>query len=93
MDVKEAVVAAKGYLADLLSEEHVTNVGLEEIEFDRSGSAWHITLGFSRPWDYQRAGAWRAEPRPPSRSYKVLRVDDASGDVISVKEHSTAAAN
>ena len=91
MDVKEAVSAAKSYLADLLSEEDVTNVGLEEIE--RSGSVWHITLGFSRPWDYQRAGAWRAEPRPPLRSYKVFRVDDASGEVISVKEHSTAAAN
>ncbi len=91
MDVKEAVVVAKSYLADLLSDEDVTNVGLEEIE--RLGSVWQITLGFSRPWDYQRAQAWRAEPRPPRRSYKVLKVDDGSGQVVSVKEHSTATAN
>ena len=90
MDVKEAVAVAKTYLADMLSDENVTNVGLEEIE--RLGAVWQITLGFSRPWDYQRARALR-EPRPPFRSYKVLRVDDSSGDVISFKEHSAATAN
>lgn len=86
MDVKEAVAVAKGYLADVLSEENVTNVGLEEIEFDDSESTWKITLGFSRPWDYQRAGAWRVEPKPPARSYKVFRVDDGTGDITSVKD-------
>lgn len=91
MDVKEAVGVAKSYLADLLSDEDVTNVGLEEIE--RSGSVWQITLGFSRPWDYQRGRGLLPEPRPPSRSYKVFRVDDASGAVVSVKERSRTAAN
>lgn len=91
MDVKEAVAVAKTYLADLLSDEDATNIGLEEIE--RLGPVWQITLGFSRPWDYRGSRAWQAEPRPPSRSYKVLRVDDASSTVISVKEHSRAAAN
>lgn len=90
MDVKEAVSVAKSYLADVLSEEDVTNVGLEEIEFDDSDSTWKITLGFSRPWDYQRARSWQTERRPPARSYKILRVADGTGRIESIRDRFTA---
>jgi len=34
MDVKEAVARAKTYLAELYSDERISNVGLEEVELD-----------------------------------------------------------
>ena len=38
MDVKEAARTAKKYLVDLLSEEQITNVGIEEVEFGNVGA-------------------------------------------------------
>ena len=51
MQVKEAVANAKQYLADLFREEGLSDLGLEEVEFDESTDSWCVTLGFSRPWD------------------------------------------
>ncbi|MBV8203134.1 MAG: hypothetical protein JOZ15_21170 [Acidobacteria bacterium] len=60
IDVKEAVRAAKTFVADILASEKVTNIGLEEVKLD--DAQWLVTLGFSRPWDYlkQRNSAYDA---------------------------------
>lgn len=50
MDVKEAVQTAKKYIAELFTEETITNVGLEEVEFNDTSNNWEVTIGFSRPW-------------------------------------------
>ena len=34
MEVKQAVTMAKRYVIDLFEAEQITNVGLEEVEFD-----------------------------------------------------------
>ena len=34
MDVKEAVAIAKRHVSHIFSEERITNLGLEEVEFD-----------------------------------------------------------
>ena len=88
MNVKEAVRLAKQHILDLFAEEKVTNLGLEEVEFDEHANEWIVTLGFSRPWD---------EPRNPlaaltqtlyvRRTYKVVRVASGSEQVLSVKTH------
>ena len=86
MDVKEAARTAKGYLVDLFADEEVKNVGLEEIEFDPCSRMWKITIGFSRPWDQKNVlGAAFGEGRP-ARSYKVMRINNESGDVESLKD-------
>ena len=89
MDVKEAVAIAKSYLAELYSAEQITDVGLEEVEYDIDH--WNVTLGFARPWE---RNALRTLARDPNvgRSYKVLRIDDASGRVESLKDRLMAPA-
>ena len=90
MDAKEAVSTAKKYVQDMFSEERIVNLGLEEVEFDDSDRAWHVTLGFSRPWDEPRSVLAGLGDVRPKRAYKVIRISDASGKVISVKNYSAA---
>jgi hypothetical protein len=69
MNVKEAVTLAKKEVVELFGEEGVENVGLEEVEYDDTRELWHITIGFSRPWDRQYIAGLTTEAR---RSYKVV---------------------
>jgi len=86
-DVKEAVQAAKAFVADILAAEHVTNIGLEEVRLDED--QWLVTIGFSRPWNFpKKTGSVLDElqmfPRSegkPEREYKVVKVDAATGEV------------
>ena len=84
MDVKEAVQVAKKHISDLFKDEGITNLGLEEVEVD-IGDCWRITIGFSRPWDH-KIGTMLAGTT--SRSYKVVRVSDEDGRILSVKDRS-----
>ena len=85
MDVKTAVQLAKTYVGDLFSNEGLSNLGLEEVEFEESRRVWNVTLGFSRPWDRSPNALAAFAQGSPLRSYKVVRIDDASARVISVK--------
>jgi len=80
LNVKDAVRVAKAYLADLLAEEGISNLGLEEVDHDGIEGVWHVTLGFSRPWNTitntLTALTGAASPR---RTYKVLKVSDIDG--------------
>ena len=71
MDVKQAVAAAKDYVADMFESEKITNIGLEEVEYDEFEKLWQITIGFSRPWD-QDIGSLLAAAS--SRTYKRTHV-------------------
>ena len=85
MHVKQAVDLAKKDFLEIFADEHPTNLGLEEIEFDDSTRIWQITLGFSRPWESKNALASAIGSLNPPRSYKVVRISDDSGKVISIK--------
>ena len=82
MDVKVAVNTARTYLADLYSDEEIVNVGLEEVRYDYDADKWHVTLGFSRPWDRKHplVGAL-SEAGRLDRSYKEICITDADGRV------------
>ena len=89
MDVKEAAKLAKEYVTDLFAEEGIGNVGLEEIEDearDQMAVSGQSRSGFSRPWDQGGLAAVTLGQRGLRRSYKVLRIDDHSGAVESVKD-------
>ena len=88
MDVKEAARTAKSYLNDLFSDEQVTNVGLEEVEFDELENVWKITVGFSRPWDRRVSIASTLSGEAPraGRSYKVVRIKDDDGTIESLRD-------
>jgi hypothetical protein len=86
MDVKEAAALAKQYIRDVFVDEPITNLGLEEVEFDDVSGAWLVTIGFSRPWD-DAQGAVAAMLRGASkqRDYKVVRISDSDKRMVSVK--------
>ncbi len=85
MEVKEVVKIATSYLVDVFSSERLSNVGLEEITFDEDEKVWKVTVGFSRPWDYQEPGfASSLQPKQPNRQYKVVEVDDTDGNVKAI---------
>lgn len=91
MNVKEAVTKAKDYLAELYQDEKISNVGLEEVSLDDKTKTWFITIGFSRPWDEPRNpfAAIASQASILKRSYKVVRIDDVSGAILSVKNRDT----
>ena len=77
MDVKEAVATAKKYLADVFAQEGISNLGLEEVEFDDQLREWRVTLGFSRSWDSNNplANVMGLRSNLP-RSYKVVHIPE-----------------
>ncbi len=86
MDVKQAVHVAKTYLSDLLSEEKVAALTLEEVWFDDSHGQWCITLGVHRQLGIALTGLTGMP------SFKSVRVADADGHVISVRNRTSEAA-
>ncbi len=91
MDAKEAVGLAKRHVADLFAQEGVTNLGLEEVEYDDARQQWRVTVGFSRSWDHPRqlaaiAGLTNSGMR---RTYKLVIIDEA-GKVLAVRNRETA---
>lgn len=92
MDVKQAVDMAKRYIIDVYSDEKITNVGLEEVDFDESQKVWFVTIGFSRPWDEPRnaLAALSAQGAYTKRAFKTIRVSDRDGRVLSIKNRESA---
>lgn len=84
MDVKEAVIIAKNYVSNLFSDENISNLGLEEVEFDDKGEQWRVTIGFARPWD-KNSLSEVVKGSTFSRSYKVVAINE-DGSVASVKD-------
>ena len=92
MDVKEAVQKAKEHVFNLFGDEGIEYMGLEEVDFDDDEQQWNITIGFSRPWDQPKSMAAALGQEPLKRSYKVVRINDADGDVLSIKDRTLAIA-
>lgn len=84
MDVREAVEKARHCVAEFFAGEDISHVGVEEVVFDNEKSVWKVTIGFFRSWN-------RLDGLPASmycawdeRSYKVVLIDDSTGDVDSM---------
>ncbi len=88
MNVRDAVVIAKNWVKEMLSDEGVSNIGLEEVQHDPNQGVWYITIGFSRPWNSPRQNALSAlvDQSPLKRAYRVIAVREPSGEVISMKK-------
>ncbi len=89
MNVKEVAQTAKSYIADLFADEEIRNVGLEEVQLDEMESVWKVTIGFLRPWDRDNPLGITFED-PKGRTYKVVRLKDEDGSVISVTDRMLA---
>ena len=86
MDAKQAVSRARAYLVDLFAGEGISEVGLEEVDFDTMRNEWRITLGFSRPWDRRARLGPALAGRPSPRSYKVICIHDPDGKIKSLTD-------
>lgn len=93
MDVSDAVQVAISDTKKLFESEGLSNLGLEEVAFDDTSEEWIVTVGFSRPWDYPSTGALASalgtQMVRPERSFKIVRVKDSDGKVVSVKNYAT----
>lgn len=94
MDVKQAVEIAKAYIIGIFADEKITNLGLEETEYNRDTKEWKITVAFSRPWNTPRTRSQEildqiGASSPLKRSYKILTVSD-DGQVLSMKNRQRA---
>ena len=86
MNVKEAVKEAIAYVAEVFENEKPTNIGLEEVSLNEQENTWEVTVGFSRPWDYGIGLVKKLDPSfNPKRQYKVVKIDNKTGAVISIK--------
>ena len=93
MDVKTAIATAKSYVQDVYTEERVTNLGLEEVQYDDLRGQWAITLGFSRPWNSPRTRAQEileglGGVSALKRCYKIITVAN-DGTVVAMKNRAT----
>ncbi len=86
MDVKEAAKLAKESIASLFADEGITNVGLEEIIRRSPENVWEVTVGFSRPWDKRDLPTIMLGQTGLRRSYKLIRIDDVTGEVEWVRD-------
>jgi hypothetical protein len=93
MDVREAIALAKNDLRDVYAEEGLSDLGLEETEYDDANREWLITLGFFRPWNSPRTAVQSAVEAmaypygaadPRRRTYKIIRASEA-GAVVAMK--------
>lgn len=88
MEVKEAVKAALEYVDEVFANMKLTNVGLEEVVYDDLQAQWKVTVGFSRPWDYDPQGLHLSAikgSRPVGRTYKVVEIRDSDGKATAIK--------
>ena len=86
MNVKDAVKKAIEYIADVFKFENPENIGLEEVILNEHENIWEVTIGFSRPWDYPIQGLVAGlQAQRPKRQYKIVRIDNESGEVKSIK--------
>ena len=87
MDVKQAVRKAKEYVASLYDDEDITDIGLEEVEFEELSGHWRVTIGFSRPWDRAiTVGILQIQDFRRRRSYKVVSINDSDGETTSLQD-------
>ena len=87
----QAVGIAKDHIRDIFSDETIERVGLEEIEFDDLKSQWRITIGFVRYWKPEGLVP-RLSNSGSSRTYKLVLINDADGNVVSVRHRDSASA-
>lgn len=88
-DVRDAIKIAKDYVRQVFSDEILSDVGLEETEYDPVSKSWRITIGFSRPWNTPASSTEQVlrdigAVKRPSRSFKIVGIDH-EGHVTAMK--------
>ncbi|MDE0123258.1 MAG: hypothetical protein OXN97_01655 [Bryobacterales bacterium] len=90
MDVKEAARIATATVASLFKDQQISNIMLEEVDFEELPDTWSITVGFFRQaeMDSQSIAGSISKLIGRQRSFKVVRIRDSDGKILSVKHRS-----
>lgn len=99
MNAKEAIQTAKAYVAEVLADERVLNIGLEEIAYLDGEEVWEVTVGFSRPWDRVAPSTYMSVVNSAAsdqaryhRTYKVVELSK-DGAVIGMRNREVETAD
>ncbi|WP_020181263.1 hypothetical protein [Methylopila sp. M107] len=92
MQASEAVEIAKRAVTDLFGADGLSGLRLEEIDRGDHG-VWSVTIGFVRPMALagsvgrtkELIDAFRGDEPLGPRVYRVVRLRDDNGEVLSVK--------
>ena len=68
----------------------MADLGLEEVVFEEVSGDWKVTVGFSRRWNQLSGLSAALAPGVRNRSYKVIRIRDRDGHVISLTDRQIA---
>lgn len=93
MNVKEAVRVANKYITELFADEGVQDLGLEEVVFHETTNTWKITMGFSRPWERRGLAASLGGQDWKNRSFKVVEINDHTGEIVGMTHRSLTTSN
>ena len=90
MEVKEAAQVAIATVASLFEDQEISNILLEEVDFEELPEIWSITVGFfpQAEVDSQSITGSISPLIGRRRSFKVVRIRDSDGQVLSVKHRS-----
>lgn len=91
MDVKDAVLAAKNYVAKVFADEGIRDVGLEAVEFDEGRNEWRVTIGFSRAWENPAGPLQTLADIPRRRVYKVVHISENDMKPTAIRPYERAA--
>ena len=80
IDVKKAVAIALQYFRELVQGQYA-DLELEEVELSEDGKFWLVTLGFTR----LMSGSLEAIVAPPTRAYKVIKLNATTGEPAAMK--------
>jgi hypothetical protein len=84
MTVRDATQKAIKEFSEVFQNGY-QNVRLEEIEISDDERYWYVTLGYDDPSVHPAAALSRQLGVPAQRAYKVVKIDDMTGKVISIK--------
>lgn len=87
MDRVEAVQAAKEYAKELFADEHISEILLEELNFDPDKDEWLITVSFAHTRPTPQATTPLARGRLfGDRQYKVVHIADRTSEFAGVTD-------
>ncbi len=85
MDVREAVKKAKEGIVKIFEDEDIRDPRLEEVRFTLGPDTWKVTISFVRSSFMAAMGG--------DRTFKVVHVDDLSGEIRSITHRTLPTSN
>lgn len=82
--IRDATVAAIGFVKELLTDGNVSDFRLEEFQESEDGRSWLLTIGFLRD-EAKQPVPWLAAVPTRIRAQKVVVVNKSTGTPVAMK--------